>query len=563
MKILGISSGSDSGVVLFEDDRMVLGVNEERLSRRKLDDAYPHRSLRWILAESGLKPADIGMICHGFAGGLPGTEFFTRMMRRALDYAGDPAALPIILERLATEGEVDAVKNAEFLRETRAIFPDTPIHTCHHHEAHACSAYLASPFERALVVTADGRGDYLSLTISAFTPEGKSERYTAYSWESLGYLYGRVTHLCGFKPNRHEGKITGLAAHGDPEKAIGLMRRMIRLDDEGRLRSSPGPLYRPFFSNFSPELLAEAARFTPADLAAAVQRHLEDLLCGLVRRHVAESGLTNICVAGGVFSNVRANQKLRDLPGVSDLFIYPNMGDGGICAGGVHHYLYHVQHRRPVAVPSLYVGPAIDPERIAALLRAKGLAIERPVDLESTVVDLLADHQAIGLVQGRNEFGPRALGNRSIIAACDRADVCQQLNDRLARTEFMPFAPSIASNLAGRALKGYRDQFSARHMTITYEVAPALAEGSPAIVHLDGTARPQVVFPEDNPLFHRLLNRWHERSGQLCLMNTSFNMHEEPIVCGEDDIVSTFTRGAVDCLLFAPYLCRLPKGCNP
>lgn len=553
MYILGITSGSDSGVALFKDNMPILAVNEERLSRIKLDDTYPSLSISWCLRESGLEPADIDLICFGFTAGIEQGDFLAGMFKRLQTYCENPEAVSIIFDRLATEAEIDAEKHSDFLKRTRKIFSRTPIHYCHHHQAHQANAFVASPYDEALVLTCDGRGDFKSLTISMAGNGSITELYHAYSWESLGYFYGRITGLCGFTPNRHEGKIVGLAAHGNPEPASGLMRKMIVLETEG-IRTFPGEMYRPFFSNYSDKLITEAGRYSREDLAAAAQAHLESIICELVRKYAWKTGLRNVCLAGGVFANVKLNQRIRDLPEVDDVFISPNMGDGGICTGAVYHRMLSTALFRHEPGVSLYLGPGIDNQTLLDKLSAGGAVVEQPADLIERVVELLDSGQVVGLVQGRTEFGPRALGNRTIIARPDRHDLCDAINRRLDRSEFMPFAPAIAANLASRCLVGYNGQLSARHMTITYDVTEEFKGNSPAIIHVDDSVRPQVVHEEDNPFFFRLLNAFHEKTGMLCLINTSFNLHEEPIVASEDHIVSSFLRHAVDYLLFPPYL---------
>lgn len=556
---LGITSGSESGVALFEGTKLVFAVSEERLSREKLDDRYPERSLEWVLAEAGIRPKDVARVCYGFTNGIEQGTFFARLIGRIGAYVDQPGAFRIISERLRTETEIDTRKRAEFVEKTSARFPGVPVHFCHHHESHQASAFMASPFERALVVTLDGRGDYKSVTISEAGPAGIEERTCAYSWESLGYFYGRMTHLCGFKPNRHEGKITGLAAHGDPRVARSLVERMIELRD-GRVFAHLGDQYVPFFSNYSEALRQEASKYSREDLAAAAQWHLEDIVTRLVKPHVEATGLRRLCLAGGVFANVKLSQRLREMDGVEDVFIYPGMSDGGVCAGAVYHHFMTAKVPVERPLPPLYLGPDLDVEALRRLLEEQGVSVTHPADLVRDMCEVMTRGQVVGLVDGRMEFGPRALGHRSILASPADPDQCDKINARLRRTEFMPFAPSIAAPLASRCLQGYRaDQFSARHMTISYGVTEEFRKNSPAVVHVDGTARPQVVFEEDNPFYFKLLDRWYQKHGGLCMLNTSFNIHEEPIICSAEDVARTCAQGTVDYLAFPPYLAKFPE----
>jgi len=549
--ILGICAGGPSGVALFQEGKLSLAVNEERLTKIKLDRSYPHHSIDWCLKESQLSPKEIGIICYGFSKGVEQGEFMASMIKRLGEYSTDPKALKVIHERMSTEAQIDTKEREKFHEETFKRFPETPIYSCYHHQAHQACAYMASPFEEALVLTSDGRGDFESLTISKANPKGIEKLSNSFSWESLGYFYGRMTHLCGFKPERHEGKILGLSAHGDPQVAKSFVEKMIGIKD-GKIQTYPGEFYVPFFSNYSEQLKEEASKFSREELAAATQLKLEEIVCELVSTHVKKTGLKNVCLAGGVFSNVRVNQKIRELPMVEGVFIYPNMGDDGLCAGAGYHYLLS-QDFESAPIHSLYLGPKISNEELIKELR--GFEIETPKKIYSKVADLLKEQRIIGLAQGRAEFGPRALGNRSILITPDSASLVESLNKRLGRNEFMPFAPIISSEIAERCLQNYSaSQFSSRHMVMTYNVTPEFRENSSAVVHVDGTVRPQVVFEEDNPFLHKLLNSWHEKTGKMCLINTSFNLHENPIASQEKDVADSFKLNAVDSLLFPPYI---------
>jgi carbamoyltransferase len=553
MYTLGITSGSDSGVALFEDGQLKLAVNEERLSREKLDDRYPELALSWCLREAGIGEQDVERICYGFSNGMEQGTFVSEFAQALLDDASEAPARAVIEQRVKTENDVDTQKRREFDELTRARFPGVPIYRCHHHQSHQAAAFVPSPFDEALVVTADGRGDFKSLTVSAARGGEFIELFFSPSWASLGYFYGRVTHLCGFKANRHEGKVTGLAARGDPRKAAALMQRMIRWDGE-RLRPRLGDDYTPFFTNYSAALLEEAARYSREDLAAAAQAHLEQCMCAIVAQYVERTGLGNVCLAGGVFANVKLNQRIRALPGVREVFVYPHMSDGGVMAGAAYRYL-HLEHKRRPALGSLYLGPRIDAEAIAATLAREGYTVHPAAAVQRRVLELLEADRAVALVQGRTEFGPRALGHRSILASPFNPELSRRLNAMMHRDEFMPFAPAIAADFAPRCLKNYSpDCVSARHMTLSFDVTPEFHHNSPGAVHVDGTARPQVVHEQDNPVMYAILKAWHARSGGLCLLNTSFNMHEEPIVTTDADVMHAFRRNVIDAVWAPPYL---------
>jgi carbamoyltransferase len=413
-------------------------------------------------------------------------------------------------------------------------------------------AFLCSPFDDALTVTCDGRGDYQSLTVTHVCGEGERVLQRETALDSLGFFYGRITALLGFVANRHEGKITGLAAKGDPDRLRPLMRRMIDLED-GRVRARFGPWFQPDYRTYSAELTEEIARHDPADVAAAAQAHVEDILTRVVARHLAEVPTRNVCLAGGVFANVKLNQRIAQLDGVDHLYVLPPMGDGGLPLQAAAIVEYRESGRR-TRVPSMALGPdstVSDAELEETLRDYEGVAFRRVDEgIQDILLDALDAKQVIGTYRGRMEFGPRALGRRSVVYSTDDPTMNDWLNTRLKRTEFMPFAPITAEDLAADCYLGWTPQdASALFMTVTYDCTEEFAKTCPAVVHVDGTARPQIVREADDPFLHRLLLAWHQRSGQAALVNTSFNKHEEPIVGSLRDALDPLRDEVVDLLL--------------
>ena len=557
--ILGISTTCESGAALFQNGKITFAVNEERFTRIKLDGSYPDNAINWCLSEAKLSPKDISAICFGFSNGMKKGKFKEDLTARLKNYSKSKEALNIINQRLTTEAKIDSNCKKRFEKHVTKTFPNTPIYFCHHHDAHLACALMNSPYKDALILTCDGRGDFTSITLSE-ARDGVLTKYLYhnYSWESLGYFYGRITHLCGFKAQRHEGKITGLAAKGNPKIAMKLMKKMIDFDGTNII-SFPGDYYRPFFTNYSNRLVKEAAKYSREDLAAAAQEHLEVMVTKLIKKYARQTGLKNICVAGGLFANVKLNQRIREMPEINDIFVYPHMGDGGLCAGSVYNYFMYEKKNKNYPLKTLYLGPKIDNLELKLCLKKWGFEVDRHEKINETAIKILSSNKTIGLIHGRTEFGPRALGNRSILAACNDKNLVNSMNNRLDRNEFMPFAPAIASDFAKICLKNYKNQFSARHMTITYDVTEEFRKNSPSVVHDDGTVRPQIVFKEDNLFFYSLLMDWYKANGGLSLINTSFNLHENPVVSRLDDVMDNFMKNTVDYLMFPPYICRYYK----
>jgi carbamoyltransferase len=418
-----------------------------------------------------------------------------------------------------------------------------------HHLSHAANAYLASGFDRALIVTIDGYGSGLAGSVS-IGEGGRIRRLKNLKFpHSLGSFYEMVTSSLGFHPDRHAGKIVGLAAYGDPHVlSDALLARVVRTPGDFRLIENLNV-------HFSRHL---AARFPMIDVAAAYQRVLEIVATDLVRHWARETGSRNVVLSGGVTANVKLNQRIHELDEVENTFVYPNMGDGG-CGTGLALMLSWPGGIRP-SIEDVYWGPSYSAAEIQAELERNGLAFDRPADLVGEVARRIHAGEVIGRFDGRMEYGPRALGNRSILYHAREPEVNQWLNKRLGRTEFMPFAPVTLwearercyVNLAGA-------EHAAEFMTITFDCTPWMRQNCPAAVHVDGTARPQLVRREVNPGYWEVLKAYESIAGIPCLINTSFNMHEEPIVCSPNDAVRAFLLGNIDGLAIGPFFVPHPS----
>jgi carbamoyltransferase len=372
-----------------------------------------------------------------------------------------------------------------------------------------------------------------------------------------------VTHLCGYRATLHEGKITGLAAHGEP-RYLDMFQKLIAFQD-GQIRNI-GRLYH------SSAIAAMRALLPPdwehPDLAASIQTHLEEVAVPYVQHWLRASGKRRVCLSGGVFSNVRLNQKIAELPECDAVFVFPAMGDGGLASGAAYCALrdrgVRLERTDGVALPHVYLGPDFTDQQIEKALAHSGLPYEPQDDIATTAARLIHEGRVVARFDGAMEYGPRALGNRTIMYHTKDPEVNAWLNKRLHRTEFMPFAPAC---LAGQEAKLFRwteaASRSARFMTITLDCSDWMKAHCPAVVHIDGTARPQIVDPEINPGFHAIIERYHELSGIPAIVNTSFNMHEEPIVCTPDDSIRAFVTGGLDNLVIGKFLVSRPDGGVP
>jgi len=559
---LGGADNHDCGACLVEaglgEDFTILGyLSEERLSRVKQQGGFPSRAVAWLAGR--LEDRAPASVCCCWASTHTPSAFFRvqrERHRRAREGASEFSSLfPLYnsylhAARLAPLRAIEAAFSRRALgRElTAAGFPTERVELCDHHLAHAAGAYYTSGFEHALVVSMDAVGDGLDCAVYLGRGRELEPLATHGGREAIGCFYARVTEVLGFRPNRHEGKVTGLAAHGRPQAELQqLFGRLFSLEP-GRIR----------LRNDERALRRAAGRFSREDLAHNAQRHLEQEVCRFCRHFLAETGASCLALAGGLFANVLLNQRLYALPGVERIHVFPHMGDGGLALGAVLARL----RPRPRTLTHLYHGPEYSEEECGAALERAGLRYRRERDVEAESARLLAEGKTVGRFSGRLEWGPRALGNRSVLVHAGDPTVQDWLNRKLRRTEFMPFAPLT---LAEEARDCYRDidgaWSAARFMTITLDCEPALARSCPAVVYVDGTARPQVIEPEANPALHRLLRLYHERTGIPTVINTSFNMHEEPIVCAPADAIAAFRAAGLDALALGPFLVELDN--NP
>jgi carbamoyltransferase len=453
-------------------------------------------------------------------------------------------------------------KIPRLLREAYGITSPVSFHD--HHYCHATTALYTSGLDPALVVTLDGGGDGLSGSVY-LGRAGRLERLAALdSFNSLGNVYSYVTEICGFRAEKDEGKITGLAALGEPRHAEAL-RQLIRYEHPGRIRYTV-PMYHRSALRLIRSRLPQT--FSAADLAASVQLVLEELATRFIAYWLHVTGMRNLALAGGVFANVKLNQRVHELDGVDRLFIHPAMDDGGLSVGSALAFLA----ARPGADPAglvrplanAYLGPAYSDADIRQAIERSGCKARRVEAINESVAELLAAGHVVARFHGRMEYGPRALGHRSILYQTTDPSVNDWLNAQLRRTEFMPFAPATLREHADECYLGISGaEDTARFMTITFACTPLMKAQSPGVVHVDGTARPQLIDAETAPDFHAILRAYHRRTGLPSLINTSFNMHEEPIVCSPDDALRSFQQGNLDYLAIGDWIVGDPTRASP
>jgi carbamoyltransferase len=547
----------DATVALFEDYELRAAIQLERLTRCKGDGAHPDLAIDEVLSIVGATRKDVDVV--GLSRALFPADFYKKIRgTRWVHWQ----------YRKYVEKKTRRFMNTEILRYRTArvedIFnvarfccasgfrDDAHIYFYNHHESHALAPLFYSEWDEALLVTADGGGDGVNYSHRHFANGilrtiygGEECLFTLPPIDSVGLAYLAMTAALGFIPLRHEGKLTGLAAFGQPILADQIASRFF-VDDVGRVFSD----FRDFdeMERFMGSLAAGVSR---EDAAASIQQVVETTMLRSITRLLGRYKVRHLGLAGGVFANVRLNRILAERLPIDEIFIFPAMGDEGLPVGGALCYLlqrdglrHWLGQRRTLY--DVYFGrdytSAIDEAlNVSAGVRRTG---ESPVE---GAARRLCVGEIGAIYTGRMEYGPRALGARSILANPSRRETHDLLNKRLARSEFMPFAPVIAAEKAAMVFDvNPINAYACRFMTIACNVRPQWRERIPAVVHVDGSARPQTVVRETNSLYYDILAAFERESGLPVLVNTSFNVHEEPIVNKPRECVRALLEGRID-----------------
>ncbi len=552
MLVLGIADNHDSGAALVRDGALIAAVNQERFDRVKNSGAFPWEAIDGVLVSAGARPEDVDrvVIGTGFTPSAPLRAMPSlHHQARGDGQFSDLLHVYILYQSAARRTglhtvDVDLSRRILERRLAGRGFTRARLEMMDHHRAHAEAAYRTQGADRCLVLTVDAMGDGTTATASLGHSGQLDLLWRQSGRAAVGTFYSRITQVLGFRPNRHEGKITGLAAYATPPDDL-LAHLRTRLSFVG-----PGFSKIPWLAaRENHAFWRSLSRWSREEIAAGAQRVLEESVTAFVRHHVRATGCGAVAVAGGIFANVKLNQRVAALPEVTSLWVVPHMGDGGLSVGAA----LGSTGAAPAPLASACLGGDITAE--ACTLALGDRAPPRVPDPVDRVADLLAAGAAVARCAGRMEWGPRALGNRSVLALPSDPSINETLNARLRRSEFMPFAPMVRAEDAVRFFVGTeRARRAARFMTVCFDVRPEFAERCPAATHVDRTARPQLVDADRAPELHRLLTAVGERTGTPVLINTSFNLHEEPIVRTPSDALRAFDQAELDALWLGPYV---------
>ncbi len=569
MKILGIHLRThDTSVVFIEDGKVVYGASNERFSRVKMDRNAPIGALKNFLEYTKIKPKDIDIVTYvedPFPKSLllnfkENSWPITSTRGEYLLWLKKPSL--IIAEMLIAPGILSYLYRYIYARlKVRGLLKGFKGKTYldHHHMAHLHSAYYTSGWKDCLVMANEGSGFPQTLSIYHVN-NGVWEKIIENKLpNSMGKFYELVTEILGFNRHRHPGKITGLSAYGNSKIAYGFVKKLMWVKNDKLILNHRMYLKILAYYLNNKKIPPELKNYKREDISAAFQKRLEDCICELVSYAAKKTGENKIALAGGVAANVKANQKIYELPEIKEIFIHQAMGDDGLATGAAMHaaYLNGENIKKP---SNVYLGPDFSNVQIEKTLKKFSLRYKKVTNIEKKVAEILSDGKVVARFEGRMEYGPRALGNRSILFHTKDKSVNDWLNKKLKRTEFMPFAPVTLEEYANNCYKNLDGAMhAAKFMTLTFECTPYMKKVSPACVHVDNTARPQIITKTDNPKYYKLLSEYFKLTGIPSLVNTSFNMHEEPIVCTPDDAVRAFLSSQIDYLSIGDFLISIDQ----
>ncbi|MFB3918620.1 MAG: carbamoyltransferase [Candidatus Velamenicoccus archaeovorus] len=568
MKVLGIAApfGHDASAAIVVDGKVIAAVEEERFSRKKhAKDECPRRSVEFCLITAGLKPQDIDAVA--FPWSLSALrqkrwEYFLRTL------PSNPSRAYKKFFRNMKEHRGQVAFIAKTLRESGFGSHQPEIHWIEHHIAHAASSYFLSGFDKAAVLSIDGGGEITSTLIARAQGTAINKIKEIVAPDSLGNFYSTMTEYLGFEREDGEYKVMGMAPYGDAWKVKldhilwwNAQYRTYRCNDDyvwvpRSKRARPDKVYsKRMIQEFGPERVGDELNVPYIHIAAATQKKLEDITIRLLETYLSQElkGHGNLCFAGGCALNVALNRILLKHPLVKNLWVQPASHDAG---GSIGAAAYAAAQLGDTIAPMehAYLGPEFTNAQIEPVLKASGFRFEKCADICETASSLLKEGRIVGWFQGRMEWGPRALGNRSILGN----PTIRGTNDRINaiikfRESWRPFCPSILKEYASDILGS---DHPAPFMTFAFDVAPHWKERIPEAVHVDGTCRPQVVDERHNPKFHRLISLFHKKAGVPVVINTSLNRRGEPMICSPEDAILMFRESGLEYLAIGDYLAR-------
>ena len=558
----GHSGWHNAAACILRDGELLAFVEEERFTHLKQDGSFPINSIRYCLDTAGI---GIGDVDHVAIGWLSFKDIFRErvkyFLKSGLAFKAPAycAGMSYLAFRFWMSGDIPGAFRREF---PATKFPKEMFHFIPHHLSHAASTFRASGYENAAIVTMDGAGETTATMLAVGRGNDIVVREEFKLPDSLGFCYSGFTEYLGFQKNNDEYKVMGLACYGTPGKRVD---DIMQLETDGKYEIAVDYIfdfnarrlaydYSLLAKRFGPQRANDDAPVTQAqkDVAASIQQQLEKAGSGLARRLIGETGDDHVCLAGGVALNCKMNKAIREENAIAEMYIQPAAADMGVALGAALQLHAELGNTSKFRMEHAYWGPEYSDDQIVAALEANGLAFVRSDDIAKDAAGHVAANRVVGWFQGRMEVGPRALGNRSILANPCTTGMNDVVNEKIKfREKWRPFCPSMLYEVKEKYLeRAYESPF----MNLTFEVKEEMRPLIPAVVHVDGTARPQTVTREANPRYYRLIEELAKHTGHAVVLNTSFNIKGDTIVNTPDDAIRTFLGTDMDVLAIGDYL---------
>lgn len=577
--ILGINGSIRASAALLRDGQILAAALEERFTRVKNQSGFPKMAIDYCLKEAGISSADLDSVWIGF---LTPTLFLEEKDYQKNQVLGFLSKIKPYFTNTAIQLSTKSpifYRLYEFRKFTpfwklltfqqkkyvasQLNLPKEKVNILDHHYAHAFAAYYSNPPistnppNPSLVITLDGGGDKVCSRIFIVQRNNWQQIASTPNEYSIGWLYEYVTQYLGMKPNEDEYKVMGLAPYAHPnevDKVFQLLKNMMWVDGLSVKSSIPRVVYPSF-------LKKNLAKFRFDAVAGGIQKLTEELTCELIQNAIKKTGINNLILGGGVFMNVKANMKIAQLKGVKKLWICPSSTDDSTALGAAYYgykqyCTFHKISFNPKPPANLYLGPSYPlPPVVRTGSKGDAFRVSKMKNPAKQIAKLLASGHIVALFSGRMEFGARALGNRSIIADPRNIKVIKIINDIIKMRDFwMPFAPTILWEERKKYLINPKDIYSP-FMMISFETTKRAQTDIPATLHpYDQTCRPQIIKREDNPRYYEIIKEFEKLTGIPALLNTSFNLHGEPIVCTPTDALETFIKSGLEYLVMEDYL---------
>lgn len=563
--VLGIWDGHDAGTALVHRGEIIFAVNEERLSRRKLEVGFPFRSIAACLEYAGLSPSAIGDIAASTSDPAKTLTRLIPQLKEEYYLLRRRKKGPARLDRLKKSFKyrfTELKPNFISTRLSRVYldsqlkkmgFKNYELHLIDHHSGHAQAAARCSGFEECLVITMDGTGDGYAGSFWVFSKNNLTLLKKIPSKVSPGIFFEHVTNLMNMRELEDEGKVMALANYAYPiEDSDNPLMTLLRCSDLQFVSD-----YRS--TGMFKEMKKIFWRYPSEQFAYMAQRVLEKRVIDLIKKALSRTGLKKVALAGGLFSNIKLNQKAEELAEIDNLYVFPHMGDGGLAIGSALKVNHQKNGIGRYKLKDLDLGPGFSRPEILHTLRQKKLSFNQIKDVARTAARLIMEGEIILWFQGRSEIGPRALGHRSILARPDDRQIKDRLNLVLKkRVWYQPFCPSLLREDAATLLHtNGRDLRDNPFMTTAFKVRAEHLKTMEGVINIDGTCRPHFV-GDENPLYRDLLYQIKKALGYGVVLNTSFNIHGEPMVCSPDDALNTFERTGVRYLFLEDFLVEKP-----